>query len=305
VLDYREFVRQVTPPIVLSAVRRWRQRARPVPAVPPTLGAAPTAPVAAPILVRQPEWEYVPEGWRDADPRAAGWLHDSIVATQRAKWADVVRSFAGPGPLGIAHEAREITPHNYSAHNLTMSFAYVLARAARQAERLAVLDWGGGLGHYALVARAVLPEVAVDYVVHDLPGLCTAGRELLPSVAFSDDEAATFARQYDLVFASSSLQYARDWRLQMAKLASAARHWLFLTRLPTVATAPSFVVVQRPKAYGYDTEYISWMFNRGEMLAHAASCGLRLEREFLVDESPAVAGAPERSDGRGLLFRRP
>jgi hypothetical protein len=55
----------------------------------------------------------------------------------------------------------------------------------------------------------------------------------------------------------------------------------------------------------YDTEYPGWFLNRGQFLDEAATLGLRLRREFLTGEEPAVAGAPEQAVYRGFLFDRP
>jgi hypothetical protein len=52
-----------------------------------------------------------------------------------------------------------------------MTFGYVLVRAAYDKARTSVLDWGGSLGHYALMARALLPELPIDVTVKDLPEL--------------------------------------------------------------------------------------------------------------------------------------
>jgi hypothetical protein len=63
------------------------------------------------------------------------------------------------------------------------------------------------------------------------------------------------------------------------------------------------VVVQRPHACGYHTEYLGWFLNRDEFLSAAAGCGLGLRREFLIDERPPVPGAPEQAEYRGFLFQ--
>ena len=79
---------------------------------------------------------------------------------------------------------------------------------------------------------------------------------------------------------------------------------MFLSHVPLVETAAAYVVVQRPGRVGYDTEYLSWVFNRSELLSEAVASGLALEREFLmVDEKYEISGAPERCDNRGFLFR--
>ena len=66
----------------------------------------------------------------------------------------------------------------------------------------------------------------------------------------------------------------------------------------------SFVVVQRPYAYGYQTDYLSWVINRAELLDAAAAAGLRLEREFIAGADTTYHGAPEISETAGFLFRR-
>ena len=69
-----------------------------------------------------------------------------------------------------------------------------------------------------------------------------------------------------------------------------------------MGAAASFVVVQRPYVHGYDTEYPGWFLNRAEFLAAADGLGMRLVREFLIQERPFVPDAPEQADYRGFLF---
>ena len=118
------------------------------------------------------------------------------------------------------------------------------------------------------------------------------------------DDADCFSRSYDVVVASSSLQYAANWRHIAARLVKSAKKWLFITRLPLVRRSETFVVVQRPHlSVGYQTEYLSWVFNRAEFLAQIAGAGATLEREFISGENQQYAGGPEISEGTGFLFR--
>ena len=48
----------------------------------------------------------------------------------------------------------------------------------------------------------------------------------------------------------------------------------YVTRLPIALDAPSFVVLQRAGAYGYETEYLGWVVNRDELLDAAFRTGL-------------------------------
>ncbi|NOG70337.1 methyltransferase, TIGR04325 family [Roseicella sp. DB1501] len=270
------------------------------PAIAPVVAEAPPAPDPRP-----PEWEYVPEGWQPDDPRTAGWDHPSIAETQLAKWPTFLAALRSTTPLGIYHEAAQIGSEDPAAHNFILVFSYVLARAAAGRKRISVLDWGGGIGHYAAIAEAVLPEVEIDYTVCDRPSLCAAGRQVLPRVRFASDPAECFARRYDLVFASGSLQYAPDWQAQLRQFADAAEGWVFLSRTPFVRSAASFAVVQRPwSADGYRTEYLTRVFAHPELLAAAQAAGLTLEREFMmIGERVAAVGAPEPFEYRGFLLR--
>jgi putative methyltransferase (TIGR04325 family) len=249
------------------------------------------------------EWEHVPEGWRQT--RTQGWHDLSIAATQQRKWSDFVAAVSGTEPLGVAHESTHMTRRDLCAHNMLLVYGYVLTRASRDRDEMSVLDWGGGTGHYAVIAQALLPEVTIRYTVKEVPELCRAGQENLPQVTFTNAEDVCFSQTYDLVLASGSLQYEEDWRRLLSRLASCGKSWLYVTRLPLVSKAATFVVVQRPYAYGYESEYVSWVLNRQEFLNHAASIGLKLEREFLLNEHPHVAGAPEQFEGCGFLFRTP
>jgi putative methyltransferase (TIGR04325 family) len=244
----------------------------------------------------EPEWEYVPEGWRR---RAKGWAVDDVARAYRERWPAYVEAIEPPRPLGVYHETAAVDQHG--AHNMLVSFAYALALAARGADRISVLDWGGGLGHYYALGRSVLPDVELEYHVKETPAVCAEGRELLPEVAFHDDDSC-LARRYDFVLASSSLQYEQDWRGLLGRLAEAAERYLYVARVPVALEADSFVVLQRAHVYGYATEYLGWVLNRRELLD---AVPLAPAREFLLDARFSAVGAPESPvEHRSFLFNR-
>jgi len=256
-----------------------------------------------------PEWEYMPAGWRSEDPCIKGWNVESILETQKANWPEFLRSMQGYGPLeaanrlGLACETSALPNNDYAAHNTMMAYAYVLARASWKRDRISLLDWGGGIGHYYIISKALLPEIEIDYHCKDLPLLCRGGREFLPEAKFHENEEECFARTYDLVLASSSLHYSEDWKSVAQRLAVSTRSYLYITRFPIVHRLPSFVAVQRPYRYGYQTEYLCWFLNRQEFLTHMGTLEMDLVREFLIQERPHVHKAPEQGEYRGYLFR--
>jgi len=244
-----------------------------------------------------PEWEHIPEGWSYP---ARGWDAEAVAEAYARKWTDYVAAIRAPNPLGVHHETAEVLTGDAGAHNMLVTFAYVLALAADGRDRLSVLDWGGGLGHYQVLARSVLPRLTLDWHVQETPAVAARGRQLNPEVTFHDDESALGGR-YDLVVASSSIQYAEDWRALLGRLAAAAERYLYVARVPVALHAPSFVVIQRPYVHGYDTEYLGWVLNRDELLAAAPP----LAREFLLDARFSAAGAPEDPvDHRSFLFTK-
>lgn len=295
----RWWAKALIPPIVVIAAKGALRRTGLLGSL---LEPGPPEPVTDPTS-EPPEFEYVAEGW---ERRVAGWDGGTVAEAYLAKWPEWVAALEGTDPLGVYHEARageRLPRDDVAAHNMLVSFAYVLARAAHGRDRLSVLDWGGGLGHYAVLARATLPEVELDWHCREVPTVARAGAAVNPDVTFHVDDAC-LDRTYDLVLASSSLQYERDWQSLLGRLGRAASGRLLVTRLPIALDAPSFVVLQRAGAYGYETEYLGWVVSRAELLDEAARTGLELERELLLDAWLSAAGAPEDPIGhRGFLFR--
>lgn len=238
-----------------------------------------------------PALEYLPGGWDSAPlPEFGenGWNADSTVTGTATERAQFERGLGNGAPFGIAHE-----------HNLHVSFAYVLAHVARGKSSLSVLDWGAGLGHYYHIARAALPDVDIDYHCKEVPVLAKAGGQTAAGAIWHEDDSC-LQGPYDLVFASGSPQYAKDWQGLLEKLAAASREYLFLTRIPVVSNAPNFSVLQRV----YGSRMVFWVFNESEFIEVVRRQGFELIREFLVQDWPPVHSAPEQCELRGWLFRR-
>ncbi len=250
------------------------------------------------------EWDYVSPEWPAKGLPGEGWNAETVAAAQEAHWPLLVRNLAGTGPLGVSHLPSQQTRVHPGDHNAMMSYGYVLARAARNKDRLSVLDWGGGVGHYYLYTKALLPEVAVDYHCYELPSLCRLGRKLVPEARFHDEAVVLTGTRFDLVISSSSLHYFEDWRRVARVLTESTGEFLYISRLQTVSRSPSFVVRQRPYGQGYGTEYLSWFINRSELTGRLECLGLELVREFVFAENWIVRRAPEKGECRGFLFRR-
>ncbi len=276
----RKWILWLTPPGLLVIVRRLRYGPPPA-----------------------PEWSYRPEGWVDSTA-GSGWQNQLVADAQRRKWPRFLELISKPNPLSVSHEAPEPDGQCLASQTALLAFGYCLARCAAGRPELSLLDFGCGAGHYLRLSREFLPETRIAYTGYDLPHLCALGRELNPDATFLESSGDCWLHRYDLVLASGSLQYVRDWRDMLAKLASAARGFLLINRLPSTSGEKTFVVTQKAHAYGYGTEYSGWVFSRSEFLAAAAELGLSLEREFLLMDRPNVEGTPGPVQFRGFLFSK-
>jgi putative methyltransferase (TIGR04325 family) len=249
------------------------------------------------------EWVYIPEGWayKETHPEVKGWNVADVLDVYKRKWPRFVAMLQGTGPLGVAHESDLSTNADVSSHNIIMTFAYVLTLAAQEHGALSLLDWGGGIGHFLALAQVLLPEKEIEYHCKDVPLLVQYGAQLFPRQHFYSDDTC-LQRTYDLVMASVSMHYTQDWRGLVASLAKATERYLFIASLPVVLRAPSFVFVQRPYTYGYNTEYLGWCLNRDEFVACVQAAGLVLVREFVVGARPLIQGAPEQNCYTSFLF---
>jgi len=282
----RDTIKSFIPPIVLQLIRDRRSKSY--------------------RRIDNPEWEYIPEGWSYArkHPEVKGWNVRAILETYKRKWPRFVEIVQGTGPLGVAHESELTANIDLCSHNTIMSFAYALTQAALYRTSLSMLDWGGGIGHYYLLAQALLPTMEIEYHCMDVPLLANYGAELFPDQHFYSDDSC-FQRSYDFVLASASMHYAEDWKSLLTRLREVTQGYLYVTRLPIVRNAPSYVFLQRACCYGYDTEYLGWCLNRREFLEAAQGSGLVLVREFIIGENPNIVNAPEACQYHGFLFNTP
>ncbi len=183
-------------------------------------------------------------------------------------------------------------------HHRMVQFGLVAARTSGVRGSLNVLDYGGGFGVHAHALKRLMPWLELQYTVCELPSFCEIGRQLNPDVRFVSSLTEA-GNGYDLVYASSSVQYTRDWKDLLAELIAASAGGLFITRTPFVVQGESFVIMQR--AYG--TEYPGWVFNKDEFVEAARQLGSKnLQEVFVNGRGLAVRGAPQPNLHLGLLF---
>ncbi len=187
-----------------------------------------------------------------------------------------------------------------------MVFGYVLARVSWKKDQISMLDWGGGLGQYFLIAKRLMPGLKIDYTCKETSEMCAIAKKLFTQGFFSDSIDIIFSQKYDFILASSSLHYEKNWKKLVHNLAQCinGRGHLLVTYQPFVEKSSSFVFIQRPYQYGYQTEYLGWCLNKMEFLDGASKAGLHCIQEFIIGYCPSIKGAPEQNQYMGFLFQK-
>jgi len=235
-------------------------------------------------------FQYAPRGWSTPLPGGAHsddfW--STLDAQERASSEELIARIQAREPRLDADE-----------HIKYILFGYVLALAARHRTTVSVLDYGGRLGDYYWLGRALVPGVELDYHCKELPRVAEAGRRLTPQATWHTDDAV-LTGSYDLVMFSSCIQCLPNWQDLLVRAAQSARTYLLLADVPTVRDVPAYVATHRE---GGRTN-LQILMNRSEIIGTVERAGLRLVREFAMGPHPAVAGAPEQPSCAGWLFQR-
>jgi putative methyltransferase (TIGR04325 family) len=188
---------------------------------------------------------------------------------------------------------------DFSIHTRILQFAVVVARLSAGREELSILDFGGAFGTHFFAIRRLLPWLHLDYTVCDLSEFCVIGKKLTKEVRFVNN-ISQMERSVQLVYASSSCEYVKDWRSEIESLCKASTEGVFVTRTPFVFHSPSFATIQ--KAYG--TELPGWIFNFDEFVEEFSRHHMVVKEIFVNGRGIAVWGEPEQNIHLGILFER-
>ena len=235
-------------------------------------------------------YAYAPAGWDTPLPEGAG---------NEAYWASFIareRDYCGGLIARVRAGAPRLTPDEEIVNYIL--FGYVLALAARNRDKVTVIDYGGNLGDYYWIGRALVPGVELEYHCKELPAVAAAGRQMSPDVIWHTDDTC-FAVSSDLVVFFGSLPYLPGWADILHRAAQSTRAYLFLS-IPSVRHVPTYVITQRSGG----VTNLQYLFNASEIVDTVQRAGLRLVREFAMGPHPPVANAPEQPLYVGWLFAR-
>ena len=249
--------------------------------------------------------EYIPQGleYLNTHSNVSSWNVNEILDVTKKEWSHYVSKVQGLGPLGFAPLSASKGFADINHQNTNLIFAYAVALAAHGCKKLSMLDWGGSIGHYHILANALVPMIEIEYHCKEVPVIAKCGQQIFPEAHFYSDNSY-LKHKYDFVLVSGSLQYSHEWTEEFDRLASVTKRYFLVNRLPIVEQSPTFMFVQRTNSYGYHTEFLVWCINREEFLDRSQNLGLHLVREFVVSNSQIILGAPEICSYHGFLFEK-
>lgn len=264
-------------------LRQWVERVSPAPAAPPATPGQLFSPLAGP-------W---PQGGDAFDSTA--WL-DSAEAYLRGVAAD--------------YDAGRLVPEHYY-----VPVALLAAEHGSTGKPVRILDFGGGLGPTYFTVAAALPKDpgAIAYDVVDSAANCARGRALMTQRAGCTFATAVPTGRYDIVLASSVLQYIEDWRGTLRMLASREAAHICLTRLSTTRIG-TFAALQDvrfasgPHAGVSAGRVAHWFFNGDELAALLSAAGYRLMYDHFISSYADYVAHFVPADAacalRCMVFRR-
>ncbi len=125
-----------------------------------------------------------------------------------------------------------------------------------------VLDFGAGFGVYGALARPI------PYVCVEVPIIVNTHGCKFEDLSWCDNLESLGENKFDLVMASSSIQYFHDWKAALRILALRSERLLYLPRMRLI-NGPSCVMLQT-----YDNEeYFCWDINEQELGEYLLSLG--------------------------------
>ena len=241
------------------------------------------------LLSSVDHFAFAPDGWATRLPNGATsedyW--NKFIARERTICEALISRVQACDPVSVlTGDIKEVL------------FGYVLALVARDKQKVTVLDYGGNLGDYYWLGRALVPAIELDYHCKELPLVAETGRQITPAVTWHTSDAC-LDQAYDLVMFSSSLHCLPNWQPVLRRASRSTRVYLLLSDIPTVRSVPAFVVTQRSGSM----THLQHQMNRSEIVDTVEGAGLRLIREFEMGPHPPVANAPEQSTCVGWLFQ--
>jgi putative methyltransferase (TIGR04325 family) len=270
---FRTVIREIVPPGVLRLVRRFRKT--PVAATYGHFGDYQTFEAAM------------------ADCPNDGYLSANIIQAVSEQTIELKRRLS-PVPASVLVDGR-------TSQNLA---AVLVATSELSAQRLSVLDFGGGLGlHYHQLKPFLGTRGQLSWLVWETGPMAEEGNRRFASEELRFVPSLDQAQgPFDLLLASGAIQYVRDPVGTLARLSGLSDH-MVLNRLPLVDSERDRLAVQRVDPTLFAATLPIWFFSERRWLAKIDELGFEVAMRWEVPQDTiTLDGAPVVF--QGLLARR-
>jgi len=196
-------------------------------------------------------WEGVYDTFKSAKEMAKGPGFEGEVYLKR--------SLAAANECFDALKANKSIPqfHKQRSTLLPITVAMMLSHN----DRVRILDFGGGLGiGYMTLVESIQHDLdRVDYTIVENPEVCAVGEKLIAEVAYISTLPSPVS--FDVIHASSSLQYIENWQDLLARFASLGPEYILLSDV-FAGDITTFVSLQNY----YESRIPHWFLNLQELL---------------------------------------
>lgn len=206
-----------------------------------------------------PIWEGVYDGFDEVPKIGDGFAGGA--------WSSAMLEKGRLATTGSSGTGESAPMYSTSLLPLVVTFCEPRAGAVR------ILDFGGGVGTtFAAVTQSAQLQ-RLDYDVIEMPNVCDIGSRMFkddPRIRFQSTLPADITT-VDIVHFGSSIQYVKDWKELLQRVAQYQPQIMLFTELmagdiPTFATAQNY----------YGSTIPAWFFNFREFTDHLGRLGFRL-----------------------------
>jgi len=162
--------------------------------------------------------------------------------------------------------------HKQRSNLLPITCSMMLSKM-KLGEKLKVLDYGGGFGIGYMVLKESMENYinSVEYNIVEVSEVCKQGVKLFNSNEVFYNETLIPGESFDIIHASSVLQYIDDWKGLLLKFSSFEPKYILLSDIFAGEINP-FVTLQNY----YDSRIPHWFLNFNDIINYFSSIGYEL-----------------------------
>lgn len=133
-------------------------------------------------------------------------------------------------------------PKIYKERNLSLLF--VIKKILSKQKKIKILDYGGGFGivYYILKENFEKNIKFISYSILEIPSVVKFAKKLNPNISFISKPNQQI--KYNLLYSSSAIQYAINWKKTIIKFTKTNSDFIYLSDA-FVGNIPTYISLQK------------------------------------------------------------